>query len=168
LAYCAKHVSRLQKTAGEAERVTKTPCNGGLGMIMQGLNVIWMFNSTTDKVLMCKRHKEPYKGLYNLVGGKIEAGEDGFAAAYRELREETSITSVELIHLMDCTYFLSQIRLEVYVGKLKKDVVVFGDEKELLWIDANENFFDMTRFAGEGNIGHIYETIKYNRLFAKG
>jgi 8-oxo-dGTP diphosphatase len=29
-----------------------------------------------DEWLMCKRRKDPYKGLYNLVGGKIEKGED--------------------------------------------------------------------------------------------
>ena len=39
---------------------------------MQGYNVIWVLNKNADKVLMCKRRKEPYKGLYNLVGGKIE------------------------------------------------------------------------------------------------
>lgn len=38
---------------------------------MQGLNVIWVWNPAADKVLMCKRRKDPYKGLYNLVGGKI-------------------------------------------------------------------------------------------------
>ena len=131
---------------------------------MQGLNVIWVFNAAADKVLMCKRHKEPYKGLYNLVGGKIESNEDGHTAAYRELKEETGIENIELVHLMDCIYYLSDsCRLEVYVGKLDRDVSVCGDEKELIWIDVNENFFDMTRFAGEGNIGHIFEQIKINR-----
>jgi len=134
---------------------------------MQGLNIIWIFNSAADKVLMCKRHKEPYTGLYNLVGGKIERGEDGLSAAYRELREETSITDVELVHLMDFTYFLADsCRLEVYVGCLRQDIGVHGDEKELVWIDIHENFFDMSRFAGEGNIGHIFEIIKQNRLAA--
>jgi len=142
---------------------------------MQGLNVIWVFNPAADKVLMCKRHKEPYKGLYNLVGGKIEAGEDSMIAACRELREETSITDadIELVHLMDFTYFhhpltsthfnTDNCRVEVYVGRLKHDVSVHGDEKELVWIDTTENFFDMSRFAGEGNIGHIFEIIKQNR-----
>ena len=130
---------------------------------MMGLNVIWVFNPTADKVLMCKRHKEPYKGLYNLVGGKIEPNEDGATAAYRELHEETGITDIKLIHLMDMTYFLSNICLEVYVGCLNHDAIVNGDEKELVWIDVTENFFDMSRFAGEGNIGHIYEQIKINR-----
>jgi 8-oxo-dGTP diphosphatase len=133
---------------------------------MQGLNVIWVFNPTVDKVLMCKRRKEPYKGLYNLVGGKIESGEDGLAAAYRELKEETNITDIKLVHLMDCIYFLADsCHLEVYVGKLEQEVIVHGDEKELVWIDICEDFFDMTRFAGEGNIGHILEIIKYNRLY---
>jgi 8-oxo-dGTP diphosphatase len=35
-----------------------------------------------------------------------------------------------------------------------------GDEKELVWLDTSENFFDYTRFAGEGNIGHIFEINK--------
>ena len=136
---------------------------------MQGLNVIWVFNEAADKVLFCKRHKDPYKGLYNLVGGKIEPNEDGLSAAYRELCEETSINDIELVHLMDFTYhkhpynsiFLDEsCRVEVYFGKLTADVEVCGDEKELVWLDIDENFFDMNRFAGEGNIGHIYEIIK--------
>ena len=130
---------------------------------MLGLNVVWVFNPKGDKVLMCKRHKEPYKGLYNLVGGKIEPGETGLAAAYRELEEETGITGINLTHLMDFTYYLSGCcRVEVYVGQLDKDVVLCGDEKELVWIDVGEDLFDMSRFAGEGNIGHIYEQIKIN------
>ena len=134
---------------------------------MQGLNVIWIFNPTADKVLMCKRHKEPYKGLYNLVGGKIEPNEDGLTAAYRELQEETGIAGIQLTHLMDFTYFQSDYwgscRMEVYVGRLTQDVTLHGDEKELEWIDINENFFDLTRFAGEGNIGHILGIIKIDQ-----
>ena len=130
---------------------------------MQGFNVVWVFDPTAAKVLMCKRHKEPYKGLYNLVGGKIEPGEHGFAAAYRELQEETGIADIKLHHLMDFTYFLEgRCRVEVYVGKLPHDVDVRGTERELVWMDVNENFFDLARFAGEGNIGHIYEIIKQN------
>jgi len=130
---------------------------------MQGFNVIWVFNPTADMVLCCKRHKDPYKGLYNLVGGKIEKDEDGLAAAYRELREETNITDIELTHLMDFTYYQwDACRVEVYVGKLNAEQVINGDEKELVWIDLYENFFDMCRFAGRGNIGHIYEMIKKN------
>lgn len=79
--------------------------------------------------------------------------------------EETGITDIELRHLMDFTYYLKDsCRVEVYVGKLEREAEVYGDENELAWIDANEDFFDMTRFAGEGNIGHILEIIKQNGL----
>ena len=55
---------------------------------MKKLNVIIVYNQE-EKVLMCKRAKEPYKGKFNLVGGKLEKGEDELLAAYRELEEET-------------------------------------------------------------------------------
>ena len=56
---------------------------------MKKLNVIVVFNKNLDKVLFCIRAKEPYKGLYNFVGGKVEKGESNNSAAYRELFEET-------------------------------------------------------------------------------
>lgn len=124
-------------------------------------NVIAAFDSSCKHILMCKRRKNPYKGLYNLVGGKIESGEEGLASAYRELEEETGIckNDIKLTHLMDFTYHLLSIKVEVYVGRLNKEVSVHGDENDLEWIEINENFFDSSRFAGEGNIGHIMEHI---------
>ena len=55
------------------------------GQIVQGYNCIMIFSLDGKKLLMCKRTKDPYMGLYNLVGGKIEKEENGSAAAYREL-----------------------------------------------------------------------------------
>ncbi|MCL2773508.1 MAG: NUDIX domain-containing protein [Oscillospiraceae bacterium] len=129
---------------------------------MQGYNVIMLYGKEKDCILMCKRKKEPYLGLYNLVGGKIETGEDGFSAAYRELYEETGITKndVKLLHLMDFKYYLQPCYVEVYVGRLKRDVTVTGDENELFWSDLSQNFFDMNTYAGEGNIGHMIEQVK--------
>ena len=50
---------------------------------MQGYNLIVVFSADGEKMLMCKRKKDPYKGLKNFVGGKIESGESGENAAYR-------------------------------------------------------------------------------------
>lgn len=47
----------------------------------------------------------------------------------------------------------------MYVERLNKEITAYGDENDLEWIEINENFFDVTRFAGEGNIGHIMEHI---------
>ncbi len=46
---------------------------------------------------MCKRKHAPYQGLSNFPGGKIEKGEDGLHAAYRELQEETAITEADVL-----------------------------------------------------------------------
>ncbi|MBU48771.1 MAG: endonuclease III [Deltaproteobacteria bacterium] len=43
------------------------------------------------KVLMIKRAREPYKGLWALPGGKIEANEFMVDAAIREIKEETGL-----------------------------------------------------------------------------
>lgn len=124
-------------------------------------NIIAVFDKDRENILMCKRRKNPYKGLYNLVGGKVENGEDGLSAAYRELEEETGISKSDIIltHLMDFTYHLPRVKVEVYVGHLNKEVAVYGDENDLEWIGIEQNFFDVSRFAGEGNIGHIMEHI---------
>ena len=133
---------------------------------MKGYNVVWVFNQERDRVLMCLRRKDPYKGLYNLVGGKIEPGESSPDAAWRELREETGIDrdDIDLLRLMDFVYHQEDAcRVEVWAGTLKRDIIPHGDENELHWLALDENFFDMGRFAGEGNIGHIYELVKINR-----
>lgn len=132
---------------------------------MQGYNCIAVINKDNDKWLMCLRKKNPYKGLLNLVGGKIEDGEDYLSSAYRELFEETSISDkdINLLHIMDFNYPLDDCFVQVYAGKLKYDIQVFGDENELKWIDLNENFFDTHKYAGEGNIGHMLEHIKIHQ-----
>lgn len=132
---------------------------------MQGYNIIAVYNESCEKLLMCKRKKNPYKGLSNLVGGKIELNENGLDAAYRELQEETAIGRADIIltHLMDFTYYIENCYLEVYVGRLNKAFAVMGDENDLYWSDLNCNFFDLTQYAGEGNIGHIIEHIKMSK-----
>lgn len=132
---------------------------------MQGYNAIVVFHENADKVLMCKRRKNPYKGLSNFVGGKIEENEDGLDAAYRELEEETAITKKDIIlsHFMDFTYHLENCHLEIYVGKLNKAIDVCGEENELYWSTLDHNFFDATQYAGEGNIGHIMMHVEMFR-----
>lgn len=132
---------------------------------MRGYNVIAVFSPDRSKMLMCERKKDPYKGLLNMVGGKIESGEDGYDAAYRELFEETGISreDIRIVHLMDFTYPLCDEYVEVYAGGLKREVTLREEKNPLLWISADSNFFDMTKYAGEGNIGHIMEHIKLDR-----
>jgi 8-oxo-dGTP diphosphatase len=132
------------------------------GYYLQGYNVLMIFSQDMNNLLMCRRTKNPYKGLSNLVGGKIENNENGIDAAYRELFEETNISKEDvcLQHLMDFKYYLQGCYVEVYVGRLKRDVIVCGEENELYWSDLDKDFFDMTQYAGEGNIGHMIKQVK--------
>ncbi len=129
---------------------------------MKKMNVIVVFDNKLENTLMCKRTKEPYMGMYNLVGGKIEKENDGLNEAYRELEEETNIKKkdIDLIHFMNLTYTKWNKELEVYYGILKNEVELIEEVNKLEWVSINDNFFDMNRYAGEGNIGHIIEEIK--------
>lgn len=132
---------------------------------MKKLNVIIVYDKTEEKILMCKREKEPYKGLFNLVGGKLEKDEEEYTAAYRELQEETGISSndIKLTHIMNMEYKLKDIELQIFAGKLNKDVEVIEEVNKLYWLSKNENYFDVTKFAGEGNIGHMIEQVNLNK-----
>lgn len=120
-------------------------------------NCIVVLNRTRDRILFCKRMKEPYEGLYNFVGGKVEAGEGSSHAAYRELLEETGIdrSRITLFHFMDMTYYHQKFVLELYVGQLHEDVALVEEKNPLVWMPLTENFADPAKYAGDKNIAHI-------------
>ena len=128
---------------------------------MKKLNVVFVFDKDENNILMCKREKEPYKGKFNLVGGKVEEAEDELTAAYRELQEETGITSDDIVltNIMNLEYKILDMELEVYVGKLNKEVELVEEVNKLYWMKKSENFFYMDKFAGEGNIGHMLKQV---------
>lgn len=132
---------------------------------MKKLNVVIVYNKDESKILMCERKKEPYKGMLNLVGGKVEENETELESAYRELNEETGITNkdIRLTHLMNFQYIQNDMELEVFAGKLNKEINVVEEINKLYWIDKNENFFDVNKFAGEGNIGHMLYQVQIHK-----
>lgn len=134
-------------------------------MVMKRYNLIIVLNEAEDKVLMCYRSKNPYKGKYNLVGGKIENNEDNLASAYRELFEETGIKNydIKLTLFMDFVWHVIDMEMIVFIGKLSKDISLVEEVHKLVWVDINENFYDTSKFAGEGNIGHMIEIYKLHR-----
>lgn len=129
---------------------------------MKKYNVVVVFDKDFKKTLMCKRTKEPYKGMYNLVGGKIEKENDGLNEAYRELYEETNISNedISLEHFMNIEYISFNKMIKVYYGVLNKEVQLVEEVNKLEWVMIDDDFFDMNKYAGEGNIGHIIEEIK--------
>ena len=61
---------------------------------------------------------------------------------------------------MDVVYVKWNKELEVYYGILNKDVQLVEEVNKLEWVSTSDDFFDMNKYAGEGNIGHILEEIK--------
>ncbi len=129
---------------------------------MRKLNLIVVFNTDLSKGLFCIRAKEPYKGKYNFVGGKVEEGESNDEAAYRELFEETGISKndIELDHFMDLNYFKYGNNLQVYYGILKQNVKLVEEKNKLVWIVLDKKLLDNDKFGGNYNIPHIITQIK--------
>lgn len=129
---------------------------------MRKFNLIVVFNEDLTKTLFCIRAKEPYKGLYNFVGGKVEKNESNDDAAYRELYEETGISTkdTKLDHFMDVNYFKYENNLQVYYGILKYKVTLVEEKNKLEWVTINDELLDNSRFAGNYNIPHIIKQIK--------
>lgn len=129
---------------------------------MRKFNLIVVFNEDLTKTLFCIREKEPYKGLYNFVGGKVEKNESNDDAAYRELYEETGISTkdIKLDHFMDLNYFKYENNLQVYYGILKHEVTLVEEKNKLEWVTINEELLDNSKFAGNYNIPHIIRQIK--------
>ena len=129
---------------------------------MRKLNLIVVFNNDLEKALFCIRAKEPYKGLYNFVGGQVEENETNDEAAYRELYEETGISNqdIELDHFMDLNYFKYGNNIQVYYGILKHEVTLVEEKNKLSWLAINDELLDNSKFAGNYNIPHIIRQIK--------
>ena len=103
-------------------------------------NCIVIFDKNKEKILFCKRVKNPYKGLYNFVGGKVEPGETREQALVRECREELAVTVVprdifmEVTHeYPDLTVHLTLFRAEIAEGEPQKK-----EHAELAWITPGE------------------------------
>ena len=129
---------------------------------MRKLNSIVVFNKDLNKTLFCIRAKEPYKGLYNFVGGKVEENESDYDAAYRELFEETGISNndIELDYFMDLNYYKYGNNIQVFYGILKHDVSLVEEKNKLEWIDISDDLLNTEKFAGNYNIPHIIRQIK--------
>ena len=123
-------------------------------MELRKLNLIVVFNEDESKCLFCIRAKEPYKGLYNFVGGQVEEGETNDEAAYRELFEETGISreDIELDHFMDLNYFKYGNNLQVYYGTIKHEVTLVEEKNKLEWVVLDDSLLDNNKFSATNTV----------------
>ncbi len=103
-----------------------------------------------NKLFVARRIDNP-KNFWQMPQGGVDEGEDFLKAAYRELEEETSIKSVELIKELEgtTTYELPDHLLGIiwkgkYKGQTQKWFLMrfIGDEKEINIKTQNPEFLD--------------------------
>ena len=148
------------------EEYKKLPLRSGVGIIV--LN-------KENKVFVAKRIDNP-KNFWQMPQGGINNNEDFFAAALRELKEETSIVSVKLIKEIDdkFTYILPDYLIGIiWKGKFKGQIQKWfimrfvGNESEIniktkhpefldwKWIDLK----DLTKIAVNFKL-EVYKQVK--------
>ena len=112
------------------DKFSKLPLRKGVGIVV--LN-------KKNEIFVAKRIDNP-KNFWQMPQGGIDKGEDYLSAAYRELKEETSITKVELIKELDgfITYLLPDHLLGIiwkgkYRGQKQKWFIMkfTGEDKEI-------------------------------------
>ena len=93
------------------------------------------FLTSGEKVLMLYRRKEPNRGLWNGVGGRIEIGEAPHAACLREVHEETGLylTAARFAGLLTWRGTAGVGALALYTAPAPSEAVSACDEGELRW-----------------------------------
>jgi 8-oxo-dGTP diphosphatase len=86
-----------------------------------------------EKVLLVRRANDPYRGLWTLPAGFLDAGEEPAAAAARECLEETSL-QIRIVRLLDVVSGQEHPRgahlLIVYQGEILSGEAVAGDDAD--------------------------------------
>jgi len=145
---------------------TNLPLRSGVGIVVLNKN---------NKVFVAQRI-DNHKNFWQMPQGGVDAGEDYLTAAYRELEEETSITSVDLIKELDglITYELPKNLLGViwkgkYRGQEQKWFVMrfLGEDSEINIKTKNPEFCEWKWIALENITDlvvdfklHVYEDVK--------
>ena len=144
------------------EEYKKLPLRSGVGIIL--LN-------KENKVFVAKRIDNP-KNFWQMPQGGIDKGEDFYAAALRELKEETSITSIRLIKEIEgnFTYILPDNLIGIiwtckFRGQKQKWFIMrfTGDKSEINIKTKHPEFLDW-KWIDLENLTEIAVPVSYTHL----
>ena len=141
--------------------------------LRKGVGIVLLNNK--NRVFVAKRIDNP-KNFWQMPQGGVDGGENYYEAALRELKEETSVESVELIQEIDkkLTYILPEHLIGIiwkgrFKGQTQKWFIMrfIGNESEInintkkpeflewKWIDLE----DLTKIAVNFKL-NVYKSLK--------
>lgn len=104
--------------------------------------LIFLFNQRNQVLLLRGANsKRLWSGLYNGIGGHIEAGEDIVQAAYRELSEETGIHNVILRFCAQVMVDVAEntgVAIFIFRGDASTTDFTPSKEGRLFWVDLDD------------------------------
>ena len=121
-----------------------TPAYGADPSRYQYIPRVLVFVTNEDRVLLLRRaaHKRLWAGLLNAPGGHVERGEDPYAAAQREVHEETGVQVESLrlrgIIVAETGLAGSGILVFVFQGDTAAAELKAGPEGEPSWAARHE------------------------------
>ena len=148
------------------KRFSNLPLRKGVGIALLNNN---------NQIFVAKRIDNP-NDFWQMPQGGVDIGEDPLEAAFRELKEETSIKSVELVQEVnsEITYLLPDSLLGIiwkgkYKGQTQKWFIMrfLGENKEINLKTNHPEFLDW-KWINLENITdkvvdfklHVYQEIK--------
>ncbi|MHA1902750.1 MAG: NUDIX domain-containing protein [Candidatus Thorarchaeota archaeon] len=120
-------------------------------------------------ILLKRRNKPPYKGLWNILSGVIKTGETQEEAIVREVREETGINT-DVIRFVDTTDVIitdSDDRIEYHFIVNVYLLRASADDVHLVDGMANIRWFHPNSIPGEdmpASVSKALQTIKEQLL----
>lgn len=116
-----------------------------------------VFDENYENLLLMRRKKEPYTGLLNGIGGKIDNGETPHEAVKREFYEETNFDEIDLDLLV--TMVFENEHLHVFSGSMPLQDIIIKENHEGVydWYEIDDSFFDCMNndLAGGGNLPYF-------------